>query len=481
MESHLPRTSRTRTALAFVAMAAVTAAIYWFFIRRHGETLVAPPAASTGAPRSNVSSSSTLAHVLLALAVITLMARLMGGIFRRVLGQPPVMGEIFAGLMLGPSLFGAVWPEGYAFVLPLSAVPYLGVIANVGVVLFMFLVGLELEPKLLRENTHATITISHASIIVPFLLGAALALGLYPVYSNDSVSFTVFSLFLGVSMSVTAFPVLARILTDRRAQHTRLGATALACAAVGDVLAWTLLALVAGVANAQMEGVLWTVLSVGVYAGFMYYVARPLLARAGAWEERNVGPLSRSAMAVVFVALLVSAYATEAIGIHALFGAFVLGVILPRGGQLAEQLRSRLEDVVVVLFLPTFFALTGMRTQLGLVSGAQDWMVFGLILFVAIAGKFGGSLAAARLSGIPWRQSAALGAMMNTRGLMELVVLNLGLELGVISPVVFTMLVMMALLTTFACTPALDLILGKRGFADGAEIAHADASGKRST
>lgn len=479
MEGLLPRTSRLRTALAYTAMAGVTAAIYVFFIRVHGETLVAPPAPEGTRAASGVSSSSTLAHVLLALAVITLMARLVGGIFRRYLGQPPVMGEILAGLMLGPSLLGLVWPEAYAFVLPSSTAPYLGIISKVGVVLFMFLVGLDLNPKLLRGNTHATIAISHASIIAPFLLGAALALGLYPVYSNDKVSFTVFSLFIGVSMSVTAFPVLARILTDRRAQHTRLGATALACAAVDDVTAWTMLALVAGIANAQMEGVLWTVLAVGAYIAIMLFVVRPLIARAAAWEERQEGPLSRSALAAVFVALLLSAYVTEAIGIHALFGAFLLGVIMPHGGALAEQLRARLEDVVVVLFLPSFFAFTGMRTQLALVSGAQDWLVCGLILLVAVAGKFGGSFAAARVSGIGWRQSAALGALMNTRGLMELIVLNLGLDLGVISPTIFTMLVLMALVTTFACSPALDLILGKRGFADVPELSPVDVASKR--
>lgn len=476
MEGILPRTSRARTAFVYTAVAAIAVAIYLFYIRVQGETLVAPPAAADSPAPTGISHTSTLAQVLLALAVITLMARLVGGIFRRYLGQPPVMGEILAGIMLGPSLLGAISPEAFEFVLPSSTAPFLGIISKVGVVLFMFLVGLELNPKLLRGNTYATIAISHASIIAPFLLGAALALGLYPVYSNDRVSFTAFSLFIGVSMSVTAFPVLARILTDRNAQQTRLGATALACAAVDDVTAWTLLAFVAGVANSEMESVFWTIAAVIAYIGFMLFVARPLIVRAAAWEESWQGPLSRSAMAAVFVLLLLSAYATESIGIHALFGAFMLGVILPHGGRLAEQLRARLEDVVVVLFLPSFFAFTGMRTQLGLVSGAQDWLVCGIILLVATLGKFGGAFTAARISGIGWRQSAALGAMMNTRGLMELIVLNLGLDLGVISPTLFTMLVIMALVTTFTCSPALDLILGKRGFADAPEMSRVDAT-----
>ncbi len=469
---------RLRTYVIYAAMLAAGVGVY-FLVRSLGEGLEAPaPPAGARGP-GPVAHSNVFAQLLLALAVITLLARFVGGVFRRYLHQPPVIGEIVAGLMLGPSLLGAISPAAYEIVMPLSMAPHLGVVSKIGVVLFMFLVGLELDTKLLRGNTHTTIAISHASIVAPFLLGALLALGLYPLYSTSDVSFTVFSLFLGVSLSVTAFPVLARILHDRRVQHTRLGATALACAAVDDVTAWTLLALVAGIATAQVTGAAWTLAWVAVYVAVMFVVVKPLIARFAAAQEQK-SALSHTPLAIVFVALLLSAFATEAIGIHALFGAFLLGAMLPHEGKLAEGIRARLEDVVIVLFLPSFFAFTGMRTQIGLVNTAQDWLVCGLILLVATLGKFGGTFLAARLTGLNARRSAALGILMNTRGLMELIVLNLGLDLGVISPTIFTMLVLMALITTFMTTPILDLLLARRGFAD-APVVDVAPDGQRRT
>jgi len=381
------------------------------------------------------------------------------------LKQPPVMGEIVAGLLLGPSLLGALWPEAQAFLLPAETAPYLGMISKVGVVLFLFLVGLDLDPRLLRGHRHATIAISHASILAPFLLGALLALWLYPRHSTADVSFTVFSLFLGISLSVTAFPVLARILIDRGLQHTPLGSAALACAAVDDVTAWTLLALLTGVAKATMDGAYWTVFWVFVYVVVMFFVVRPLLAPLVAREQRGHGPLSRTALAVVFAGVLFSAVATEAIGIHALFGAFLLGALLPHEGRLPREIRQRLEDFVLVLLLPSFFAFTGLRTHVGLLDRTADWIACAAIIAVATLGKFGGTALAARLTGLSWRSSSALGILMNTRGLMELIVLDLGLELGVITPTVFTMMVLMALVTTFTATPALDVFLGRHGLA----------------
>jgi Kef-type K+ transport system membrane component KefB len=459
--------SRVRTLIAYAVMIALSVAAY-LVIRHKGEDLaLGGPAAAAAGAAAAPQHSSVLASVLLALAAITLLARFMGGLFRRFLHQPPVLGEILAGLMLGPSLLGAISPAAYELVLPAGSASYLGLISTVGVVLFMFLVGLDLDPKLLRGNTHATIAVSHASIVAPMLLGATLALWLYPRYASANVSFTVFSLFIGVSMSVTAFPVLARILIDRRVQRTRLGVTALTCAAVDDVTAWSMLAIVVGLASSTGSGGQWTIPLVLAYIAVMFFVVRPLIAPLVAWQQKKLNePLSYTVLAVVFVALLLSAFVTEIIGIHALFGAFLLGAILPHDGRLAEQIRSRLEDIVVVLFLPTFFAFTGTRTQIGLIHGAQAWIACGAILLVATLGKFGGTLVAARLTGMSWRHSSALGILMNTRGLVELVVLNLGLDLGVISPTVFTMLVVMALATTFATTPVLDLILGKRGFAD---------------
>ena len=478
MDSLISSTRRGRTLLVYAAMLAATALVY-LFIRERGEALDAPARVVAEHGAGAVGHSSVLAQVLLALATITLAARVLGGLFHRYLRQPAVIGEIVAGLMLGPSLLGSLSPAAYEFLMPASAASYVGVLSKVGVVLFMFLVGLELNPKLLRGKTHTTVAISHASIIAPFTLGAVLALWLYPRYSTSDVSFTAFSLFIGVAMSVTAFPVLARILTDRQVQRTSLGVTALTCAAVDDVSAWTLLALVVGFVRSSFERAAWTLPLVGGFVLAAYIVVRKLLDRWVQREQTAKGPLSHSALAFTFVLLLLSALATEVIGIHALFGAFLLGALLPHDGRLPEQIRARLEDVVVVLFLPAFFAFTGMRTQIGLLEGTREWLACGLVILVATLGKFGGTLVAARCVGVGWRQSSALGILMNTRGLMELIVLNLGLDLGVLTPTMFTMLVLMALVTTFATTPALDLVLGKRGFADEPSIDPAQARAQR--
>ena len=460
--------NRMRVLVGYLGMIVLAVAAY-LAIRAYGTELVAGHPAVSADGAAKAPATEMLAQVLVSLAAITLAARGLGRLFQRYLGQPPVIGEILAGLALGPSLLGALSPELQQHIMPVTAAPFVGMIAKVGVVLFMFLVGLELDLALARKSSHATLVISHASILAPFLLGATLSLALYPLYATQDVSFTVFSLFCGVSMSVTAFPVLARILTDRRVQRTRLGALALACAAVDDASAWTLLAFVAGVAGAQASGVGWTILLSAVFVAAMFGIAGPLLGRLADREERSEAPLSQGVLAVVFVALLLSAAATEFIGIHALFGSFLLGAVMRHDGRLAEQLRARMEDIVVVLFLPAFFAFTGMRTEVGLLHTTTDWLMCGAIVGVATIGKFGGSFVAARLVGLGWRESSALGILMNTRGLMELIVLNLGLEMGVISPTLFAMLVLMALITTFTTTPVLNLIMGERGFADAPE------------
>jgi Kef-type K+ transport system membrane component KefB len=326
-------------------------------------------------------------------------------------------------------------------------------IAQLGVILYMFLVGLELNPALLRERAHSTVAISHASILAPFLLGSGLALFLYPRLSPDGVPFTSFALFMGVAMSITAFPVLARILTDRGMQKTPLGVIALGCAATDDVTAWCLLAFVIGVAQAKVGGAFlvlgWTL----AYIGLMFFVVRPVARNFFLrFDERQ---MSANLVAFVFALLLASALVTEYIGIHAVFGAFLAGAIIPHDSAIARDLTQKLEALVTVLLLPAFFAFTGMRTQIGLVSGYEQWLICGLIILVATAGKFGGTLAAARLTGMGWRDSTALGLLMNTRGLMELIVLNIGLDMGVISPTLFAMMVIMALVTTMAAAPFL--------------------------
>jgi Kef-type K+ transport system membrane component KefB len=455
-EALLGRTGAFRTLVLYGAMLAGAIALF-FVVRAQGELLVAPPAPVT-ATVAHAAHSSTLWHVLLAIAVIVIAARAGGYAFERWLGQPPVMGEIVSGLVLGPSVLGAISSDAYQFLLPTDAAPHLGIIAKIGVVLFMFLVGLELDHRLLKGSSHATLAISHASIVLPFVLGSALALVLYPRYSNASVSFTTFALFVGVSLSVTAFPVLARILTDRRVQGTPLGVTAIACAAVDDVTAWCLLALVSGIATSQLSGVYVTLCVVALYVLAMVFLARPLFSRLAAREEKRAGPVSLNVLALVFAAVLLSSVATEAMGIHALFGAFLVGAILPHEGRLAEQLRARLEDVVVVLLLPVFFAFTGMRTEIGLVSTASDWLMCLAIIAVATLGKFGGTVLAARFARLGWREASALGILMNTRGLMELIVLNVGLDMGVLTPTLFTMMVLMALATTLSTTPVFNLI-----------------------
>ncbi|MEX2559716.1 MAG: cation:proton antiporter [Pirellulales bacterium] len=433
----------------------VAAVAVFLTIRQFGEQLPAA-APADGLPAAGVlNDDDGLMHVLIALAAVIVAGRLLGKVFK-VFRQPPVIGEVLAGIMLGPSLLGYLAPEVSQFLLPPAAAPLLGIVAQLGVILYMFLVGLDLNLGLLNQRAHSTVAISHASIVTPFLLGALLALALYPRLSSSDVPFTSFALFLGVSMSVTAFPVLARILTDRRIDKTQLGVLALACAAIDDVTAWCLLAFVVGVAQAKADSGLIVLAMTLAYVAFMFLALRPLLARLV--RRLDARPFSANVAALVFVGVLASAAATEWIGIHAIFGAFLLGAIIPHDSALARTFTHKLEDMVTVLLLPAFFALTGMRTQIGLVSGLDQWLLCGLIILVATAGKFGGTLAAARLTGLGWRDGSALGVLMNTRGLMELIVLNIGLDLKVISPTLFAMLVLMALVTTVATTPLLSLL-----------------------
>jgi Kef-type K+ transport system membrane component KefB len=447
---------RLRAAMLYGTMV-VAAVVLFLLLDAWGGRLVAPepPGPAAKSVDSTQGKSDALIHVLVALSAVVVMGQLLSRVFRLV-GQPPVIGEVVGGILLGPSFLGQIWPEAAAFVLPPAVAPYLAVISQIGVILYMFLVGLELNLAVLRDKAHATVAISHASIIVPFLLGAALALFLYPRLSSRDVSFTSFALFVGVATSITAFPVLARILTDRGVQGTHLGILALGCAATDDVTAWCLLAFVVGIVRAKVGGAFLVLGLTAAYVGFLFLVVRPIAARLVSRFEK--APLSREVIALVFVALLLSALATESIGIHAIFGAFLFGAVLPHDSAIARALKGKLEDLVTVLLLPAFFAFTGMRTRIGLVSGVEQWLVCGLIILVATAGKFGGTLVSARLTGLGWRESTALGLLMNTRGLMELIALNIGLDMKVISPTLFAMMVLMALATTMATAPLLHLL-----------------------
>ncbi len=449
-----PRTIRIAAWFGYLALLGAGLAVF-FAVRHSGAQLVAPAALSPERFGDTGGSAhlDLLLHVLVALIAIVGAARVVGRV-ARVFGQPAVVGEILAGLLLGPSFLGRIAPGVASFILPTQVTPLVQILAQVGVILFMFLVGVELDPAQLRRRGTVALAISHASIVVPFSLGALLALFLYPRLGTADVPFTAFALFLGVSMSVTAFPVLARILAERKLDKSALGVLALTCAAVDDVTAWCLLALILGVVQSHVSGALTMGGLVVVYVGVLLGVVRPLLVRACAIADRR-GGLSQSGLAAMMVLVLASALATDAIGIHALFGAFAVGACIPPGSVVARELRRRIEDLVVVLFLPAFFALTGMRTQVGLLGGIADLGLCGLIVLVACAGKLGGSAIAARVVGLSWRDSIAIGVLMNTRGLMELVVLNIGLDLHIISPRLFTMLVIMAVVTTLITAPLL--------------------------
>lgn len=445
--------------ITFFYIALMAGAVVLFLVIRHlGGDLAAPPAA-TVADSSRISAGNTahvLWHLLLALATVVIAGRLVGWGFR-LIGQPPVIGEVVAGILLGPSLLGSVWPDGQAYLLPADVAPFLGMLAQLGVIVYMFLVGLELNGDMLRGHLRTTLTTSHTSIAVPFVLGSAFALYLYPRFSTADVPFTHFALFLGVAMSITAFPVLARILSDQRMTQTRIGALSLTCAAIGDVTAWCLLAFAVGVVNGSAQNAVFVGLFTVAFIALMFLVVKPRFERLA--HVANGEQPTQRAVSITLIALLLSSLATEAIGVHAIFGAFLLGAVIPHESVLARSLQKGIIDLVTILFMPAFFAFTGMRTEIGLLSGSYEWLVCLAVIVVAVAGKFGGTAVAARLNGLDMRHSMALGVLMNTRGLMEVIVLNVGLDLGVISPTLFTMLVLMAIVTTLMTIPLLKVVL----------------------
>jgi Kef-type K+ transport system membrane component KefB/nucleotide-binding universal stress UspA family protein len=408
---------------------------------------------------------SPLALLIGQLVVIIAVARLLGALARRV-HQPQVVAEMLAGILLGPSLLGLLAPAAQAALFPRSSLDVLGLVSQLGLILFMFLVGLEMDLGLLRGRGAASVAISHAGILVPFALGAALARAIHPTLAAPAVPLTSFTLFLGAAMSVTAFSVLARILSERRLLRTRVGAVALTCAAVDDVTAWCILAFVgAAVRPTAVGDAVWTTALAVLYTLAMLFAVRPFLARLAARGGDGDGP-TQDVVAVTFVLLLLSSGVTEVIGVHALFGAFLMGAIVPRHAGFARALAEKLEDPVVIVLLPAFFALSGLRTEIGLLDSPAEWLQCGLIVLVACLGKFGGCFVAARWTGLGWREAGALGVLMNTRGMMELIVLNIGLDLGIFTPTLFTMMVLMALFTTLVATPVLQLVYPSERLAD---------------
>ncbi|MGH9968091.1 MAG: cation:proton antiporter [Pyrinomonadaceae bacterium] len=392
--------------------------------------------------------------LLLQLVVIIVAARLVGKLFQKI-GQPPVLGEIVAGIVLGPSLLGWLSPETMAFLFPAPSMEMLKLLSQIGVALFMFVVGMELDVRHLRQKAHTAIMVSHASIIVPFFLGVALSLLVYRSLAPAKTSFTAFALFMGIAMSITAFPVLARILEDRRMSQTYLGSIALTCAAVDDVTAWCMLALV--IAFAQSGSVAASFLTIALALCFicvMLLLIKPQLTRLLTnGQEQGRGPLAGILAFVLACALL-----TETIGIHSLFGAFLAGVVMPSTAGLRVLLKEKLEPLTAAALLPLFFAFTGLRMQINLLNDWHSWAICAVIVAVAIAGKLGASMLMARWTGMNWRDSFSLGVLMNTRGLVELIVLNIGYDLGILSARSFAMLVLMALITTFMTGPLLSLV-----------------------
>jgi len=398
-------------------------------------------------------SNNPLSRLFLQLFIIIGASGVVGWIFTRY-GQPAVIGEMVAGVLLGPSLFGLLAPNVFHFVFATSSLDALGLFSQIGVCLFLFAVGMELDISEVRHKAQTAVVVSHSSIVIPYFLGVTLALFLYSHLAQPGASFIAFALFMGISMSITAFPVLVRILQDRGMFKTSLGSTATACAAVDDVTAWSMLAFVVAIARAtSVGGAAFNLVLVLVFISLMFFVIKPKLP---SWIGRPAlerPDPSKGVLAIVVGVVLVSALTTELIGIHALFGAFLAGIVMPTAGGFRDKLVVRVENLSAVLLLPVFFAFTGLRTQIGLLNSAEDWFICLIIIAVATAGKLGGSALAARLTGMNWSESLQLGALMNTRGLMELIALNIGYEMGILSQHIFTMLVIMALVTTIMTGP----------------------------
>jgi Kef-type K+ transport system membrane component KefB len=413
-------------------------------------------ARSLGAPAAeNLDPEETFGRLMLAVAAVILAARLFGALLSRI-GQPRVMGEVLAGILLGPTLLGRLAPVIGHYLFPPDVIPLLGAGADIGLAFYMFLVGLELEPETLKGRVEEAAFISHGSIAIPMALGIVTAVPIYRLV-GPSKNFIPFALFMGVSMSITAFPVLARILLERRMLRHPVGAMAIGAAAVDDVTAWGLLALATAFAGEAKMPVHVVVGLAVVFCVGMTYVAKPLLARvAVAYDE--AGHVPAGWIAAIFVGVLLSAFVSARIGIAAIFGAFVMGLIMPRHKDLTHDVARRLEDFVVTVLLPLFFVVTGLRTDVGVLDRPQLWGLTVALILVAVLCKWAGAMGAARYLGFERREAGVIGALMNTRGLTELIVLNIGLSLGVITPALFTMLVLMALVTTFMTGPALRML-----------------------
>lgn len=398
-----------------------------------------------------------LAMLLLQIIAILLVSRVVSWLFVKI-GQPTVIAEILAGIILGPSLLGYFYPDSYNFLFPAESLGNLYILSQVGLVLFMFVIGMELNLGALKNKMGTTYVISHASIIIPYFLGMLVAYFIYEEFASGQTNFLSFALFLGISMSITAFPVLARIVQEKGLSKTHLGQISIISAAFNDITAWCILAIV--IAIAKTGSIMGSLYNIGlsiVFIFFMMYVIKPFMKRIGQLYH-NTEVLNKNVIAFIFLLLTLSAFTTQLLGIHALFGAFLAGVIMPEIPEFRKIIVEKIEDVALTLLLPLFFVYTGLRTEIGLLNTPHLWWIAGLIIMFAIAGKFAGGAVSAKILGESWRDSLSIGALMNTRGLMEIVVLNIGYEMGILPKPIFAMLVLMALVTTFMTSPILSLI-----------------------
>ncbi|EXZ82161.1 sodium/hydrogen exchanger family protein [Bacteroides fragilis str. B1 (UDC16-1)] len=398
-----------------------------------------------------------LSILLIQIIAVLLMVRLFGFLFKHI-GQPGVIGEIVAGIVLGPSVLGYFFPDVFQALFPPESLTNLELLSQVGLVLFMFVIGMELDFSVLKNKINETLVISHAGILVPFFLGIVASYWIYEEYAAAQTAFLPFALFIGISMSITAFPVLARIIQERNMTKTSLGTLAIASAANDDVTAWCLLAVVIAIAKAgTFASALYAIGLTALYIIIMFMVVRPFLKKVGE-VYANQEVINKTFVALILLILIISSTLTEIIGIHALFGAFMAGGVMPPSIGFRKVMMEKVEDIALVFFLPLFFAFTGLRTEIGLINSPALWGVCLLLITVAVAGKLGGCAVAARLVGESWKDSFTIGTLMNTRGLMELVALNIGYEMGVLPPSIFVILVIMALVTTFMTTPLLHLV-----------------------
>jgi Kef-type K+ transport system membrane component KefB len=393
-------------------------------------------------------------QLILSIGTILLAARVFGWMFQQI-RQPRVVGEMTAGIILGPSLFGRFFPDAFTFVFPSSSMPALTVLSQLGLLLFMFVVGLEVDLKRILKQRAAVILISNVSVLLPLALGVGLAKALYPQFAGNQLAFSPFALFMGTAMSVTAFPVLARILKERDLLGTGLGGMAISCAAIDDISAWLLLAVLTAMvrsAESWQHFAFTLLLLVAFVAVMLGPIRRAASFLESRYQEKGAGMEFISSL-ILF--MLAASWTTERLGVHALFGAFMAGLVVLKDERRIAEVVERIESLSLALLLPLFFALTGLRTRIDLLTDKSMWGYAGAIIATAVFGKLAGAAFTAKATGMNWKDSFGLGVLMNTRGLVELVILSAGLDLGILSPTLFTMMVLMALVTTFMTSPIL--------------------------